>query len=124
MNRSKSLRSVLPTKNTYKKLVKTSIKPNGYGYDNHFQYLLSEDSKFLYASTLVHGQRKQNEKLSVESFLNFRDCLIENNVSTCLLEMILTLDTVDFFTEQENQRKIAKFFIRLLCTTIFFFAAI
>lgn len=84
MNKSKSLRSVLPTKNTYKKLVKTSIKPNECGYDNHFQHLLFEDSKISYASTLAHGQRKQNEKLSVESFLNFRDCLIENNVNTCL----------------------------------------
>lgn len=78
----------------------------------------------IFIKTLVHGQKKQDKKLTVRSFPGLHDYLIEKNVDARLLEMPLALETVEFFTDQENQKKNCQVFIRLLYTSVFFLATI
>lgn len=65
-------------------------------------------------------KKKQDKKLTVRFFPGLHDYLIEKNVDAHLLEMPLALETVEFFTDQENQKKIVKF-LYAFCTLLYSF---
>ena len=65
-------------------------------------------------------KKKQDKKLTVRFFPGLHDYLIEKNVDAHLLEMPLALETVEFFTDQENQKKIVKF-LYAFCTLMYSF---
>ncbi|CEP08146.1 hypothetical protein [Parasitella parasitica] len=144
---TRKLKLVLPTRQTFKRRIKTSIELDGYNHNTHFQHLIYEDAKlpsssknhrwnfgFRFCSYFVHSNRKiiirtlvneninhvSNRKISVASFPGLKDYLVEKNIDANMLQKPLSFDTISFFIDHENQKQITHF-LYVFCSFLYSF---
>lgn len=124
----------LPSKQTFKKRIKAAIELDGYNREAHFQHLIYQDSTLpsrtkndrwnfafrfcsyfvfsgrkIFIKTLIHGNKQDNKKTSIDSFPGLRAFLRLKRIDARLLEKPLSEETVAYFVTTEHQLEIVKF---------------
>ncbi|KAL9554791.1 hypothetical protein MBANPS3_002647 [Mucor bainieri] len=135
----------LPSKRTFKKRMKAAIELDGYNRDAHFQHLIYQDStlpsstknarwnfafrfcsyfvlsgKKIFVKTLIHGNKGDNKKTSIDSFPGLRAFWRLKRIDAALLEKPLSEETVAHFTITQHQVEIVKF-MYAFCSLLYAF---
>ncbi|GAN01345.1 hypothetical protein MAM1_0006d00778 [Mucor ambiguus] len=135
----------LPKKRTFKRRIKAAVELDGYNRDTHFQHLIYQDSTLpprtrnarwnfafrfcsyfvfsgrkILAKTLIHGNKGDNKKTSIDSFSGLHAFLRLKRIDAALLENPLSEETVTHFTNTKHQLEIVKF-LYAFCSLLYAF---